>query len=361
MNKPEINREEKTFICKNCGKTFKDWRRTKAVREKTPPRFCSFSCQSSYTSNQPETKKKLIASLRRYYASLTPGELEETHRKALEGFQRKIEAGWRPHTRKRIRYTYNGNQFDGSWEAAYARYLDQHNTKWIRNEEKFEYFFEDRIHFYFPDFYLVDTDEYVEIKGYTSAKDLAKWEQFPRDKKLKVLREKELSSLFGVRMDRKVFKTFLEPDIIPTDKSSLKKKSRPKKNKKAPKEPKPKKKRNKRTLKEMYEDLRKIKQLKWELIKPFYGNGPTYGWIHKASQATGMNYSSIVRLCKDLGKEYRFNPKNEYNIINPSKGKRWITDGTANRLIDITNEHVPDGWYLGKSQKKGKNPKEWLH
>ena len=44
--------------------------------------------------------------------------------------------------------------------------------------------------YYTPDFYLPDEDIYIEIKGYKTIKDEAKWSQFPIDKRLKVLFDK---------------------------------------------------------------------------------------------------------------------------------------------------------------------------
>lgn len=63
------------------------------------------------------------------------------------------------------------------------------------SEESFAYIFEGKERKYTPDFYLVDSDEYVEIKGYKTDKDAAKWEQFPEHRKLKVLRGEDLIAL----------------------------------------------------------------------------------------------------------------------------------------------------------------------
>jgi hypothetical protein len=90
---------------------------------------------------------------------------------------------------------YNGTDLHGSWEVAYARYLDLNSIKWIRNKDSFTYTFGGKERKYTPDFYLVDTDEYVEIKGYKTEKDIAKWEQFPKHRTLVVLMGPELTSL----------------------------------------------------------------------------------------------------------------------------------------------------------------------
>ena len=46
---------------------------------------------------------------------------------------------------------------------------------------------------YFPDFYIESLDLYVEIKGYETDRDKAKWKQFP--KKLRVIKKKEINEI----------------------------------------------------------------------------------------------------------------------------------------------------------------------
>ena len=76
-------------------------------------------------------------------------------------------------------------------------YLDENNIKWKKPIETFEYNWNGKLHKYLPDFYLIDTDEYVEIKGIETKRDIAKWSQFP--KKLKVLKRKDLR-LLGLKV-----------------------------------------------------------------------------------------------------------------------------------------------------------------
>ena len=87
----------------------------------------------------------------------------------------------------------------GSWELAYAKYLDANNIQWIRptqKEHKFKYTFSELKGgegFYIPDFYLVNENVWVEIKGYETEKDRAKWASFPHS--LRILKEKDLKEL----------------------------------------------------------------------------------------------------------------------------------------------------------------------
>jgi len=102
---------------------------------------------------------------------------------------------WHTSLAKHMHYSYNGFDLHGKWELSYAKWLDLNNIKWIKCKESFEYTFNNTIRRYTPDFYLIDLNEYVEIKGYQTEKDLAKWSQFPSNKKLTILKRDDLKKL----------------------------------------------------------------------------------------------------------------------------------------------------------------------
>ena len=96
------------------------------------------------------------------------------------------EETWHSSLGKVYHYDCNGYSMHGSWELALAEYLNSKNIKWIRPKDKFRYYFEDAWYWYHPDIYLVDYDLYIEVKGCITDKDFAKWDQFPKDKKLDI-------------------------------------------------------------------------------------------------------------------------------------------------------------------------------
>ena len=56
----------------------------------------------------------------------------------------------------------------GTWQLKYAEYLNQNNISWIRSRKvnlKYRLHQDDYLHTYYPDFYLPDSDQYIEIKG----------------------------------------------------------------------------------------------------------------------------------------------------------------------------------------------------
>lgn len=88
---------------------------------------------------------------------------------------------------------YKGYWCDSSFELAYVIYNLEHNLKFERNWERFPYSFEGKVHRWCPDF-LVGPEDYVEIKGYASEQDLAKFENFTY--KLTILYRKDLKDVF---------------------------------------------------------------------------------------------------------------------------------------------------------------------
>jgi hypothetical protein len=81
-------------------------------------------------------------------------------------------------------HVYNGMKFHGKWELLYAKWLDANNIKWTRPDEKFEYKLDGVTRKYTPDFYLISEDCYIEIKGYPTKKDFAKWDYFSHNLKI---------------------------------------------------------------------------------------------------------------------------------------------------------------------------------
>ncbi len=92
----------------------------------------------------------------------------------------------------------------GTWQLKYAEYLNQNNISWIRSRKinlKYRLHQDDYLHTYYPDFYLTDTDQYIEIKGYwwksqdgkidDKRKMLLVIEQ-NKDKKIRIFEHKQL-------------------------------------------------------------------------------------------------------------------------------------------------------------------------
>lgn len=69
---------------------------------------------------------------------------------------------------------------DGNWELKTAIYFDKNKIKWIRNKKRFPYIdSKGKKRTYCPDFFIVDENYFIEVKGYITELDKCKWNQFP--------------------------------------------------------------------------------------------------------------------------------------------------------------------------------------
>jgi len=86
----------------------------------------------------------------------TPETIERIREKALSSNHRRLKKGM---------VEYNGVMLDSSWELALAKSLDKNNIRWIRPEPVKWIDASGIQHNYFPDFYLVDYDIYLDPKN----------------------------------------------------------------------------------------------------------------------------------------------------------------------------------------------------
>lgn len=124
---------------------------------------------------------------------------EETKRKMSESRNELYANGWECVAGRCPKYDYESPiagkiKVDGSWELAFCEFADRIQLDWKRNKKRFPYTKPDGTKStYQPDFYVNELKSYIEVKGYETDLDKAKWEQFPE--KLIVLRKKEIGEL----------------------------------------------------------------------------------------------------------------------------------------------------------------------
>lgn len=90
---------------------------------------------------------------------------------------------------------YKGKKFQGNWELKFYKWCEANHILCERNSAGFSYEWNGK-RTYYPDFYLPDYDAYVEVKGYKTDRDSAKWNQFPH--KLLVI---EKQAIFRIERD----------------------------------------------------------------------------------------------------------------------------------------------------------------
>ena len=144
-----------------------------------------------------ETIEKLkIAGTKSIGKSLDPiKELERKQKISNTMKKNPLCGGLRIGSGRGIKGYYNGIWCDSSWELAWVLYAIDNNIKFERNTKKFKYIFDNNNHYYIPDFYLIENDSYVEIKGRRAFDDLdikTKTKIITFSKKLEVLYYKEM-------------------------------------------------------------------------------------------------------------------------------------------------------------------------
>lgn len=83
----------------------------------------------------------------------------------------------------------DGIKFQGRWEFEFYQYCKVNSILIERSNEWFEYEW-NGTRKYFPDFYLPKLNLYIEVKGYETDRDRAKWRDFP--KQLRVIKKQDI-------------------------------------------------------------------------------------------------------------------------------------------------------------------------
>lgn len=167
--------------CKKCGKEFEV--------QKGLLNYCSLQCKNSRTWTD-EDKKKLSMSAKNsekvkeanklprnrkdcnistickscgkliYHKSYRP-------RKYHSECWLKSSGGLRKNSTRVNRSFYKGFQMDSGAERYFAELLDTNKIKWIKNENQYFYYTrkDGKDGKYYPDFFLIDYNYWVEIKG----------------------------------------------------------------------------------------------------------------------------------------------------------------------------------------------------
>lgn len=136
-----------------------------------------------------DTKAKISAASKQQVWS---AERKERHSKTMREVAKNNPHVYNASNRGRVRQIIiDGMKFHGQWEADFYQWCKE-KYHVIRNEEAFPYFWRGE-RSYFPDFFIEELNLYVEVKGYKTDRDEAKWSQFPH--RLKVVDKHAILSI----------------------------------------------------------------------------------------------------------------------------------------------------------------------
>jgi hypothetical protein len=86
----------------------------------------------------------------------------------------------------------DGIKLQGQWEVDFYNWAKEKGLSPERPTIAFKYEWNGE-RFYHPDFYIPSLDLYVEVKGYETDRDRAKWSQFPG--KLRIIKAAEIKQI----------------------------------------------------------------------------------------------------------------------------------------------------------------------
>jgi len=111
--------------------------------------------------------------------------------------------GYKPGSGRGLHGWYKGYWCDSTWELAFVIFNLEHNISFKRNSTRFEYYWENKKHYWIPDFLINDT--FIEIKGFANKQTLSKFSNFKLP--LRVLYKKGIRTYFKI-CHRQIWKGF---------------------------------------------------------------------------------------------------------------------------------------------------------
>jgi hypothetical protein len=131
-----------------------------------------------------ETNESVKSMAEKQKALVRPKKSEETRKKISIAAKARGFGGYRPHPNRGERY--KGIWFDSKWEVKVAKSLDENQIRWER--PKIGFVWSDAGNKYYPDFYLIDYDVYLDPKNsYLMIKDAEKIHESQKRNNIKVL------------------------------------------------------------------------------------------------------------------------------------------------------------------------------
>lgn len=144
--------------------------------------------QNGYTVEiSLKTRERLsVAAKNKKWSNESRKKLSESMKRAVELYPDSYSVSNRGRTR---RIDKHGISFQGKWELYFYEWCLANNLSCNRCRDGFKYEW-NGTRKYFPDFFLPSLNVFIEVKGFQTEQDLAKWRDFPHH--LIVVRKKQI-------------------------------------------------------------------------------------------------------------------------------------------------------------------------
>ena len=127
-------------------------------------------------------------------------EREKSRKDKISKRMKIVGGGYRQGSGRGKKGRYKGIWCDSSWELAWVIYNLENGVSFCRNLKKFAYTYRHRKKFYIPDFFLNESKEYIEIKGYKTFQFEQKMLQFKFP--LKVIGKNEINRYLDYAIEK---------------------------------------------------------------------------------------------------------------------------------------------------------------
>ena len=189
-----LKQSDGSYKCPYCERTFTIyglhphiWRNHTEKGKKFVPSGCSNPWSKGLTKETDDRIRKAAEKRKGNNHWLGKKHTEETKKKIGKRTRDWFKnGGTNPNAGRSKKYHHDSPivghvVLDGTWELRTAIFFDGSELNWRKNTKGFKYLNPktNEPSIYIPDFYVYDWKTYVEVKGYISKVDKAKWAYFP--------------------------------------------------------------------------------------------------------------------------------------------------------------------------------------
>ena len=174
------------YTCEICNRVFENSRKLNGHK--------------AWHSSEPRKKSRIRSEKMSQFNKIRWNSKESREKLSLA---MKVAVDKHPHiyskfgARSKIYSIYNSGELvkvRGRWEFIVANWLNENQIQWTNKLRGIKYQWNDNEHTYFPDFLLTDLNIFIEVKGYQTERDLAKWKNFSN---LVVLKKNEIQRILN--------------------------------------------------------------------------------------------------------------------------------------------------------------------
>ena len=163
------------MICEHCNKECKT-----SSSYKNHTRRCPKNANRIIEPKTAAGRKRISQAAKQQNATQWTTEFKERHSVAM---RKAVVENPDSYTKNNVSgrtkiIKYNGVKLKGSWEVKVAKWLTSQGILWETEINPQPYYWNDKWHLYFPDFYIEKHNIYIEVKGYKTDRDEAKWRHF---------------------------------------------------------------------------------------------------------------------------------------------------------------------------------------